>query len=193
MMRVLLVALLFANVVAEVSALDKRGAKPLTSFETSCYHSKSPPGETGASKGRGYRGLMAHTRSGRSCQKWTDDHPWKGAARISPTADEESDEGMMNWGNGIGNHNYCRNPDGRDDKPWCFTQDPNKDHKWEPCDIPECPEKARDFQEEAKELKTEVDARDCGCGDQLYGSSLTTGDTAVSLLSRKMHPAGCEC
>merc|ERR1719197_1167166 len=120
MMRVLIVALLASNAVNEASAASnlRRANKPLTSFETSCYHAKSPPGEKGAAKGRGYRGLVSTTTSGRNCQKWTDDHPWAGAAKIKAVADDESDDGLMTWGNGIGNHNYCRNPDGRDSSPW---------------------------------------------------------------------------
>merc|ERR1719162_906324 len=38
---------------------------------------------------------------------------------------------------GIGNHNYCRNPDtATKDKPWCFTVDPSV--PWEYCEVPEC-------------------------------------------------------
>jgi len=169
-------------------AIANKAEKPLTSFETSCYHVEDPPGETNAAKGKGYRGLVTSTVSGRTCQKWTSDFPWKGAAAITPTSDQD-DDGIMTWGNGLGNHNYCRNPDGRNDSPWCFTMDPDKEHEWEPCGIPECPEKARDFKDEAAELKTEVEARDCGCGDQLYGSSVTTADTAVSLLAK----GRCHC
>merc|ERR1719463_137664 len=186
MMRLLLALLLFGNAVNEASAaLQARRGKhegPLTTFETSCYHAKDPPGESDGAKGRSYRGLVTSTISGRTCQKWTSDHPWKGAAAITPTADKESDDGLMTWGNGLGNHNYCRNPDGRDSVPWCFTMDPSKDHEWEPCDIPKCPEKARDFPTEAKELAVKVESVDCGCADQLYGSTVTTADTAVSLL-----------
>ena len=30
--------------------------------------------------------------------------------------------------------NYCRNPRGSGQRPWCFTS--NKDKRWEYCDIP---------------------------------------------------------
>merc|ERR1719401_2249105 len=39
-------------------------------------------------------------------------------------------------GPGIGNHNYCRNPNGAKDKPWCFTVDSQK--PWEYCEVPKC-------------------------------------------------------
>ena len=35
----------------------------------------------------------------------------------------------------VGEHNYCRSPDG-DDHPWCYTTDPTKG--WEHCAVPEC-------------------------------------------------------
>lgn len=38
---------------------------------------------------------------------------------------------------GIGDHNFCRNPDG-DEKPWCFIKVNNVKVKWEYCDIPAC-------------------------------------------------------
>ncbi|XP_060497433.1 factor VII-activating protease isoform X2 [Panthera onca] len=38
---------------------------------------------------------------------------------------------------GIGEHNFCRNPDG-DEKPWCFIKINNAKVKWEYCDIPAC-------------------------------------------------------
>ena len=33
-------------------------------------------------------------------------------------------------------HNYCRNPEGRGSRPWCYTMDPNV--RWEYCDVPIC-------------------------------------------------------
>eukprot|EP00984_Skeletonema_dohrnii_P003568 scaffold1205_cov137-Skeletonema_dohrnii-CCMP3373.AAC.1 len=39
-------------------------------------------------------------------------------------------------GMGLGNHNYCRNPDGEPRGAWCYTTDPNK--RWTYCDVPSC-------------------------------------------------------
>ncbi|XP_077733717.1 factor VII-activating protease [Canis aureus] len=38
---------------------------------------------------------------------------------------------------GIGEHNFCRNPDG-DKKPWCFIKANNAKLKWEYCDVSAC-------------------------------------------------------
>merc|ERR1740138_1964841 len=134
-------------------------------FDLSCYEESD--------KGKGYKGLATSTTSGRTCQNWLKDKPHE-------ISTEPSTE------NGLGNHNYCRNPDGSEDKPWCYTMDPSPDHEKETCDIPVCPPAARDFVDEAKTLATKVAPElDCECAAQLYGSTTTTANTKVSLAQTK--------
>ncbi|XP_072180936.1 plasminogen-like [Diadema setosum] len=67
-----------------------------------------------------YRGTVNKARNGMTCQKWTSqtpnthkklqDHPYKG----------------------LGDHNFCRNPDG-DDWVWCYV--PDRSVRYEYCDI----------------------------------------------------------
>ena len=39
---------------------------------------------------------------------------------------------------GIGDHNYCRNPEASEPFVWCYTMDPVV--RWERCDVPTCSE-----------------------------------------------------
>merc|ERR1719158_1338429 len=175
------VGIFVALAVTEAAAFVRNAAPKMTSLETSCYFEKDPAGESGGAKGRSYRGLVTSTASGRTCQKWTSNHPHKEASAIKASTDNE-DGGTMAWGNGLGNHNYCRNPDSSMEKPWCYTTDPTEDHKKEACEIPKCPKNPRDFKEEAKSLATKVGSADCDCAAQLYGSTETTANTAVKFL-----------
>uniref|UniRef100_A0A3Q3WC17 trypsin n=1 Tax=Mola mola TaxID=94237 RepID=A0A3Q3WC17_MOLML len=68
--------------------------------------------------GSSYRGDISRSASGRRCLNW---------------------EKFLNpWGysKGVGNHNYCRNPD-RSSMPWCRVRKGKKNVK-EFCDIPRC-------------------------------------------------------
>ncbi|RLV88238.1 hypothetical protein DV515_00015523 [Chloebia gouldiae] len=74
-----------------------------------------------------YRGTWSMTESGTECLNWNSD-------------------GLVNWmysGQredaaelGLGNHNYCRNPD-NDSKPWCHVLRGNQ-LTWEYCNVPTC-------------------------------------------------------
>ncbi|XP_076153606.1 hepatocyte growth factor a [Alosa pseudoharengus] len=74
-------------------------------------------------KGKGYRGPMDHTSSGRECQRWDTQWPHKHAFQPS----RHPDKGLTD--------NNCRNPS-NDMQPWCYTMDPDK--RWEYCNISVC-------------------------------------------------------
>mmetsp|Transcript_46406 Transcript_46406/g.110558 ORF Transcript_46406/g.110558 Transcript_46406/m.110558 type:complete len:180 (-) Transcript_46406:117-656(-) len=148
--------------VIQASAISLK-ADPISAFDLSCYEE--------ADKGAAYRGLLTSTHSGRACQNWLAAKPHNITdAGIVPTTD-----------NGLGNHNYCRNPDGTQEKPWCYTMDPAVEI--ETCEIPICPPAGRDWSAEADQLAMEVaTGLDCDCMEQLYGSARTTAKTAVKLV-----------
>jgi len=93
--------------------------------------------------GANYIGLQDHTNSGRGCRNWLDQGKYKSTVK------------------GIGNHQYCRNPKGSKDKPWCFVQDPEKD--WEYCVVPECKgaQEAPKPWKAPKGTKSEANAEPC--------------------------------
>merc|ERR1719359_1933965 len=120
---------------------------------------------------------MTSTNSGHTCQKWTVKKPHSGTPEPNPE-------------NGLGNHNYCRNPDSSEDKPWCFTMDPSPDHKKETCAAPACPGMARDFKDEAKTLSTKMmPSFDCECLATLHalgGASLLAKKTNATTVKGKV-------
>ena len=69
--------------------------------------------------GMDYRGTANTTKSGIPCQRWSDTQP--------------HDHPLTH----IGDHNYCRNPDGDSNGLWCFTTDPNIE--FQHCSVPFCP------------------------------------------------------
>ncbi|CAL1536023.1 unnamed protein product [Lymnaea stagnalis] len=80
--------------------------------------------------GTKYVGETSTTKSGHTCKKWSSTS-YSNIVILHAT----------------GNHNFCRNPDGMDSGPWCFTAD----LKMEPCNIPKCSDSRRHGISEANE------------------------------------------
>ncbi|XP_054838260.1 hyaluronan-binding protein 2 isoform X1 [Eublepharis macularius] len=77
--------------------------------------------------GHTYRGNVSQTILKKTCLHWTSHHLL-----------ESSYNAFMEHADyyGLGDHNFCRNPDG-DEKPWCFVNVDNK-VKWDFCDVSPC-------------------------------------------------------
>nr|XP_020635900.1 tissue-type plasminogen activator isoform X1 [Pogona vitticeps] len=88
--------------------------------KASCYQDA---GET-------YRGTWSLTESGAECLNWNS------SALINKQHNAHR-PGAMRLG--LGNHNYCRNPD-MDSRPWCYVYQKGK-YTWEYCSVPACSNK----------------------------------------------------
>ncbi|XP_060643171.2 tissue-type plasminogen activator [Anolis sagrei] len=80
--------------------------------------------------GETYRGMWSITETGANCLNWNN------SALINKRHNARRPNAMVL---GIGNHNYCRNPD-KDHKPWCHSYKGRK-YTWEHCSIPSCSDK----------------------------------------------------
>ena len=95
---------------------------------TECYQSLN---------GADYRGTVSHTRSrtgqrdslsakeATRCQRWSDQEPHQHlhtTFETNPLA-------------GLGGHNFCRNPGGKRNRPYCYTMDEGL--RWDYCDLPD--------------------------------------------------------
>lgn len=76
-------------------------------------------------KGSSYQGKVARTKSGWTCQSWSAQYPHKHVYSSSDYPELR------------GGHNYCRNPGGVQDRPWCFTTE--RAVVKEECNISKCP------------------------------------------------------
>lgn len=76
--------------------------------------------ETMTGNGMDYIGCQSYTKSGRACQIWNDQYPQKHSF-VSEWYSERH----------LGEHFFCRNPDG-DETIWCYTMDPET--RWEYCE-----------------------------------------------------------
>ena len=82
------------------------------------------------SKATDYRGIVSKTKSGLTCLSWKIQTKGDGTSGYWTGSKGAAD-------NGVGNHNYCRNPNDRP-KAWCFTAGPttiSKPERWEVCDV----------------------------------------------------------
>lgn len=75
-------------------------------------------------RGRFYQGIVNVTVAGIPCQKWNKTTPH--FHRLSPEVIPE----LKN------SENYCRNPGGESERPWCYTTD--RTVRWEYCNVPHC-------------------------------------------------------
>ncbi|XP_069467949.1 hyaluronan-binding protein 2 [Ambystoma mexicanum] len=78
--------------------------------------------------GAQYRGKVSRTEQGRTCL------PWDSYLLV-----REINNALMPGAklHGLGEHNYCRNPDGIE-KPWCYFRGLNGTLKWDLCSIHAC-------------------------------------------------------
>lgn len=74
------------------------------------------------SDGKDYNGRQQHSFTGKICRNWN-----------------EINLKFTDLDTGVGDHNFCRNPDGSE-KPWCYVSDSNGEAKKEACDIKICQE-----------------------------------------------------
>ncbi|KAH8075738.1 hypothetical protein JL721_1759 [Aureococcus anophagefferens] len=75
---------------------------------------------------RDYRGSIAKTRSGLTCQRWDSQKPHQ---------HKHTPDAAPDW---LAGHNFCRQPKSGKNRAraWCFTTE--KKTKWDYCDVPRC-------------------------------------------------------
>ncbi|KAK7896386.1 hypothetical protein WMY93_021711 [Mugilogobius chulae] len=77
-------------------------------------------------RGHFYQGHENVTRSGIPCQAWSLQVPHQHRLSVHVIPELKDSE------------NFCRNPGGISERPWCFTTNPNI--RWEYCGVPQCGE-----------------------------------------------------
>ncbi|XP_008334358.1 tissue-type plasminogen activator isoform X2 [Cynoglossus semilaevis] len=80
-------------------------------------------------QGEGYRGSWSISHTGAACINWN-----ATSLRGRRFTAMKADASIL----GLGNHNFCRNPDG-DNTPWCYVYK-NTQIVWEFCSLPKCTE-----------------------------------------------------
>ena len=105
--------------IAQVRAMYKCNILPSPESKKTCVKRKT--------KGQDYKGRLDYTRSGVMCQPWDKKYPHNHNYKLSDIYN--------------GKHNYCRNPGGKKERPWCFTTLGPGYPAWEYCDLKFCDEK----------------------------------------------------
>jgi len=114
---------------------------------------------------RSYRGKIARTISGKTCQAWNKQTPHK----HTRTPQNYPLSGLVN--------NYCRNPDGQ---PWAWCYTVYRQRRYERCNIPRC-EVSCDSTWTARNHKTSrpktchIYAQQKYCANGTYGSAWLEG------------------
>uniref|UniRef100_A0A8C6U631 trypsin n=1 Tax=Neogobius melanostomus TaxID=47308 RepID=A0A8C6U631_9GOBI len=88
---------------------------------------KVGPDDCYTDDGESYRGNVSETDDGHDCLFWNSHFVLEDGTNPFDTTDKED---------GLGPHNYCRNPDG-ERMPWCFYRK-GRDLKWDYCDVRKC-------------------------------------------------------
>ncbi|XP_006868535.1 PREDICTED: plasminogen-like isoform X2 [Chrysochloris asiatica] len=126
-------------------------------------------------KGETYRGNVAVTVSGHTCQHWSAQTPHKHNRTPENFPCKNLDE------------NYCRNPDG-ENAPWCYTT--NSEVRWEYCKLPSCVSSESSPEATVIPEQTPV-VQECyqGNGQSYRGTSSTTitGKKCQSWVSMTPH------
>ncbi|KAF3850208.1 hypothetical protein F7725_019927 [Dissostichus mawsoni] len=90
-----------------------------------CSNVRAPHHRPGAElchrEGESYRGTISVSESGKQCQSWSVQTPWK----HNRSPENYPCKGLES--------NYCRNPD-NERMPWCYTTD--TETRWEYCKVP---------------------------------------------------------
>lgn len=107
--------------IAQIRAMYKCNTLPSPESKKTCIEIKN--------KGQDYKGRLDYTRSGVMCQPWNKKYPYYHSYKQMKDDIHE------------GKHNYCRNPGGKKERPWCFTTLGPGYPEWEYCDLKFCNEK----------------------------------------------------
>ncbi|CAB4031273.1 zinc metallo ase nas-4-like, partial [Paramuricea clavata] len=115
--------------VAQINAMYNCN-KIATPTSAKCIKSKTKDG-------RDYNGMLSYTEKGVTCQSWNSNYPHRNAV-VTHNYHSDYKMGLMVKKNRdhYMYHNYCRNPQGKRKRPWCYTTKTKP--KWQYCDLKIC-------------------------------------------------------